>query len=98
MKLLIITIVMLLLSACHDPAPAIKRTKSSNPGISIDFLFEKDGYKMYRFMDDGREVYFTVPSVPITEIHSENCGKGCIKSVETQTVPTTPSAINKATK
>lgn len=48
MKLLVITIMMLLMSACPDPAPAIKQTKSNNPRISIDFLFKKDGYKIHR--------------------------------------------------
>lgn len=36
------------MSACPDPAPAIKQTKSNNPRISINFLFKKDGYKIHR--------------------------------------------------
>lgn len=31
----------------------------NNPAYKVDYLFEHDGCKVYRFMDDGKYVYFT---------------------------------------
>lgn len=32
--------------------------KSSNPSFEVEFLFEKDGVKVYRFYDGGRPIYY----------------------------------------
>lgn len=54
-------ITCLVLAACgHDVVPqAVERT--SNPNETVTLLFEKDGYRVFRFVDDGRYRYFVIP-------------------------------------
>lgn len=62
-KLLLILILGLTITSCeHDPI------SSSREGfdIKVDLLFEKDGIKMYRFLDDGRYHYYTNRGVTIS--------------------------------
>jgi hypothetical protein len=33
--------------------------KTSNQNIRVDFLFEKDGCRVYRFTDGGQNIYWT---------------------------------------
>jgi hypothetical protein len=49
------------MTACDDPVP-VQTEKTSNPHKSVDLLFIKDGCKMYRFTDLGRDHYFTTCS------------------------------------
>ena len=37
----------------------MSQTKTDNPEISVELLFENDGIKVYRFRDYGREIYYT---------------------------------------
>lgn len=39
----------------HDP----QSTKTVGNGVKVDFLFEHNGIKMYRFIDGGHVHYFT---------------------------------------
>jgi hypothetical protein len=48
----------LILSGCGQK-DAQSTSQSSNPGISVDFLFEHDGCKLYRFNDNGHSVYYS---------------------------------------
>ena len=57
MKKLIVTLgVFLLFTSCVHEAQS-----KSHEGIDfeVEFLFEKDGVKMYRFYDNGRFHYYT---------------------------------------
>lgn len=36
-----------------------ERQKTSNQEIEVTLLFEKDGCKVYRFVDGGKSVYWT---------------------------------------
>ena len=57
MKKLIVTLgVFLLFTSCVHEAQS-----KSQEGIDfeVEFLFEKDGVKMYRFYDNGRFHYYT---------------------------------------
>lgn len=44
-------------TACEKTPVSTSRT--DNREISVDLLFEKDGVKVYRFMDGGRAIYYT---------------------------------------
>jgi hypothetical protein len=51
----------------------MKSEQTENPNFKVDFLFEKDGCKVYRFLD-GNYHYFT----NCTETSSTvSCGKNC---------------------
>ncbi len=57
MKKTILALVMIIsLSSCYkDP----QSTEHMGNGFEVQFLFEKDGIKVYRFSDGGRFHYFT---------------------------------------
>jgi hypothetical protein len=55
-KLFLIGITLVTLSSCYkDPQ---NKTIEGN-GVEVEFLFEKDGVKVYRFLDGGEHHYFT---------------------------------------
>jgi starvation-inducible outer membrane lipoprotein len=58
MKALIaIAAAALLLSGCaRDP---VETSRTDNPQINVEKLFEHDGCSVYRFMDGGNFVYYT---------------------------------------
>lgn len=85
-------ILAVILTACASDA--IKTERTQNNQISVGLLFEKDGYKVYRFDDGGRYVYYVIPSGQV--IWNESCGKNCSRQVQVQTLPeTNTNTINK---
>ncbi len=77
-KLLLLAVIGLLASCRKD---ALNTTQTDNPNFQVEFLFEKDGIKVYRFYDGGVH-YFTKNSC--TSIKS--CGKNCTyeETIETK--------------
>lgn len=74
----------LLAGGCEQQAA--RSTPTSNPNFKVDFLFEHDGCRVFRFFD-GRTVYF-VNCAPGAgrrgqAIWEERvyCGKGCTRVV-----------------
>ena len=48
--------VLAILQGCSkDP---ISVEVSSNTNVTVDFLFEHDGCKLYRFVDGGKPIYY----------------------------------------
>lgn len=77
-------VVVILLSAffigCDEKGRAIDQVQ--NGDFNLEFLFEKNGCKMYRFLDGGRYVYwsdcqgkvqsdYTTRSGKVTVVHHE---------------------------
>lgn len=63
-KKMIFGFVALALAGClKDPI----KTEQKENGFSIDFLFEHEGIKMYRFRDGGTSYYFTNSGQVITD-------------------------------
>ena len=56
-KLFLITSVFTIYS-CGGKPDQIRSDQTKNVNFKVDFLFEHDGCKVYRFTD-GRDVYFT---------------------------------------
>jgi hypothetical protein len=55
-KLLLAALTIGLLGGCYkDP----QSTKIEGNGVKVEFLFEHDGIKVYRFCDGGHVHYFT---------------------------------------
>ena len=55
-KLVLAAAIIAAFTGCnHDP----QSTKIEGNGIRVEFLFEHDGVKMYRFYDGGHCHYFT---------------------------------------
>ncbi len=55
-KTLIILGIALSLTSCVHEAQSVSREGIE---FEVEFLFEKDGVKMYRFYDNGRYHYYT---------------------------------------
>ena len=85
MKRIFILMAVVALVGCNEKEP-VSVASSDNPNIPVAKLFTHDGVTVYRFIDAGRPVYFTSPSSNLTYSHTEGCGKGCTKSVTTQTL------------
>lgn len=58
-NLLILVTLTLVLHSCIISRPIEVSKAPNNQTYEIEYLFEKDGYKMYRFRDYGHYVYFT---------------------------------------
>ena len=57
MKKIILALVIIIgLSSCYKEAQSTEQTGN---GFKVEFLFEKDGIKVYRFFDGGDYHYFT---------------------------------------
>jgi hypothetical protein len=62
-KILLIASVTLTLSSCYkDP----QNITTEGNGFEVEYLFEKDGIKVYRFQDGGKAHYFTSKGETIT--------------------------------
>ena len=60
MKLLVAAIFLLLiLASCRIQKPISRQEADNNKTYNVQYLFEHDGCKVYRFYDRGRFVYFT---------------------------------------
>jgi hypothetical protein len=55
-KILLIAVVAIMMSSCYKNA---QETSTEGNGFNVEYLFEKDGIKVYRFADGGRYHYFT---------------------------------------
>ena len=58
-KLLLLGCFILIFTSCNIYKPLIQSKADNNETYSVDYLFEHEGCKVYRFMDEGRYVYFT---------------------------------------
>ena len=63
-KTFIAICIALTVTACKHKAQSVTR---EGIDFKVEFLFEKDGVKMYRFYDGGLYHYFTTTGETITE-------------------------------
>ena len=52
-------IVVALFTSCVSQKPISSVTPANNKTYQVDFLFEYDGCKIYRFADYGNYIYFS---------------------------------------
>lgn len=83
-KNLIVLMSFLILTSCDDQKPQAV-TETSNNQFTVEFLFEHEGVKVYRFKADGNWVYYTNRIGDTTEIeakhHTTMVGKTIVHSV-----------------
>ena len=71
---------MVMLSGCFKEPQSIERT-GKDFEFQVEFLFEKDGVKMYRFFDGGHSHYFTTSGETMTQQTSGKTSyEECIKT------------------
>ena len=59
MKKFLLYLSILLLTSCVTEQPLTTQPPDNNQTYKVDYLFEHDGCKVYRFYDRGNYVYFT---------------------------------------
>jgi hypothetical protein len=67
-KYLTLATALLLTSCANDPISSEHVGK--NDAFKVEYLFEKDGIKIYRFLDNGRYHYFTTGGTTMSTYHS----------------------------
>lgn len=63
---------VLLLSCGATKRPISKTRAYNNQNFFIEYLFEHDGCKVYRFQDQGNYVYFTNCNSDVTAIKDDS--------------------------
>lgn len=59
MKYLLLLVISPCLASCFTQRPVHTDRPYNNRDYQVDYLFEYDGCKVYRFYDRGNYVYFT---------------------------------------
>jgi hypothetical protein len=62
-KILGLLLAGVLLTGCYKESQS---STTEGKGFQVEFLFEKDGIKVYRFFDGGRQHYFTTTGETIS--------------------------------
>ena len=75
MKRLILVFLALICVSCKKPGIYVP-SENAKADFHIEFLFECDGTKIYRFYDGGRAKYFATGNGRMTDsIYSQSSGK-----------------------
>lgn len=70
--LCILSIIIIGFSSCNTSRPVAKQVPGNNETYKVDYLFEHEGCKVYRFYDRGNYVYFTNCTGNITAISNDS--------------------------
>jgi len=58
--------------SCGGGRPVARQISDNNETYKVDYLFEHDGCKVYRFYDQGSYVYFTNCTGDVTAISTDS--------------------------
>jgi hypothetical protein len=61
----------MIFGACRNE-PMSKERLGKDDGFEVEYLFEKDGVKVYRFYDNGYTHYFTTQGETISTQHNRS--------------------------
>ena len=67
-----LTAFILIFTSCFSNRPISKDRPANNETYDVEYLFEHDGCKIYRFYDRGYYVYFTNCKSDITVIKDDS--------------------------
>jgi Domain of unknown function (DUF4884) len=59
MKIITFLFLIFLITGCYSGKPLTKQKADNNNTYTVQYLFDHDGCKVYRFKDEGHYVYFT---------------------------------------
>ena len=83
MKKLLAAALALLALGCSRPGEV--QTNTTNPEFKVERLFEHEGCKVYRFLDNRAVYYVVCDSAKAQASWVEGCGKGCARQMSTPT-------------
>lgn len=58
--------------SCFSQVPLSRERPDSNRTYRVEYLFEYDGCRMYRFRDQGNYVYFTNCDAKVTSMANDS--------------------------
>lgn len=70
--LLLTSIATISFTSCYTNKPLVRTQAQNNTTYEVDYLFEHDGCKVYRFQDDGRYVYYTNCTGDVTAVDNDS--------------------------
>ncbi|MDH6308424.1 hypothetical protein M2451_000735 [Dysgonomonas sp. PFB1-18] len=65
-------IIAITMSSCYANKPIAQQKPDNNETYRVDYLFEHDGCKVYRFQDRGEYIYFTNCTGDVTSLSSDS--------------------------
>jgi len=68
----IATMFILGVSSCVTRKPVYRQVSDNNKDYTVSYLFEHDGCKVYRFIDNGEYVYFTNCTGSVSSVKSDS--------------------------
>ena len=71
-----------LFTSCYSNIPIVREAPQNNQTYEVDYLFEHDGCKVYRFYDKGNYVYFTNCNGNVTAIKNDSTRERVDNSVK----------------
>jgi hypothetical protein len=80
-KIFFIVSIAALVSSCYLSLPVAYQVPENNPTYTVDYLFEHDGCKVYRFYDRGNYVYFTNCQGDVISIKNDSTAKRVNNSI-----------------
>lgn len=69
---LLVILVLSVMFSCRSGKPIVTTNAENNQTYKIDYLFEHDGCKVYRFQDMDRYVYFSNCSGNVTALTNDS--------------------------
>lgn len=52
-------LIAIIMVSCYSQKPIVEKSPENNSTYKVEYLFEHDGCKVYRFYDRGNYVYFS---------------------------------------
>ncbi len=83
MKVYTFYLLSLLSIGCFSEKPISTQKPKNNATYTVEYLFEHDGCKVYRFRDDGHYVYFTSCKGEAMTVKKDSSG-AIIKSINSR--------------
>jgi hypothetical protein len=83
---LFIIIILAGLFSCAAGVPITKQAPANNKTYEVEYLFEHDGCKVYRFTDYGNFIYFTNCNGEVSKAKDDSTGSRVINIVRTTPV------------
>lgn len=80
-KILLPAIIAINLISCRSQVPISKITPDNNKTYRVEYLFEHDGCKVYRFYDLGHYVYFTNCNGEVISTKKDSTGTSVVNVV-----------------
>ena len=72
LSVIVVACCLIAFTACYVGTPLVTSNAENNRTYEVDYLFEHEGCKVYRFYDNGNYVYFTNRAGEVTTIKNDS--------------------------